>query len=86
MKLVTVKRFVTEFAIISNMKNLFSIRIKELREAAGLNQLELSKLFNVTKQTVSAWEKGLQQTNFDMLINIAKHFNVTVDFLLGLED
>ncbi|VFE45451.1 helix-turn-helix domain-containing protein [Clostridioides difficile] len=31
-------------------------RIKEERLKLGLNQVELSKKFNMTKQTVSNWE------------------------------
>lgn len=68
------------------MKHLFSLRVKELREAKGLTQVELADEFNVTKQTISAWEKNLQETDFSMLIDIARFFNVSIDYLLGLED
>jgi len=68
------------------MQNLFSTRIKELRESEGISQIALSKILNNSRQTISAWEKGLQETDFDTLISIAKHFCVTTDYLLGLED
>lgn len=68
------------------MKNTFGSRIKELRESKGLSQIEFAKNFNVTKQTISAWEKNLQETDFNMLIEIALYFNVTTDYLLGIED
>ena len=68
------------------MKHLFSVRIKELREREKLTQIEFAAILNVTKQTVSAWEKNIQATDFDMLVTIARHFNVSADYLLGLED
>lgn len=68
------------------MKHLFGVKIKELRETKGLSQVDLSSALKVTKQTISAWEKGLQETDFSMLIVIAKYFGVTTDYLLGLED
>lgn len=68
------------------MKHLFGIRIKELRESKGLSQVELADIFCVTKQTISAWEKNIQETDFTLLIAIAKFFEVTTDYLLGEEN
>ena len=56
--------------------------IKELRLAHGMNQVELSEKFSVTKQTVSNWENNNIQPSVDMLIKIADFFNVTTDYLL----
>lgn len=67
------------------MNDLFGLKVKELREARGLTQFELANELKVTKQTISAWEKNLQETDFTMLIRIAKFFNVTTDYLLGLD-
>ncbi len=62
----------------------FDELIKELRKEKGLTQAELAVIFNVTKQTVSAWENGLQETDFETLEKLAKYFEVSVDYLLGL--
>ena len=56
--------------------------IKELRLAHGMNQVELSEKFSVTKQTISNWENNNIQPSVDMLIKIADFFNVTTDYLL----
>lgn len=61
-------------------------RIAELRSAFGWSQVELSKRLSVAKQTVSNWENENIQPSIDMLIRIAKIFNVSTDYLLGLED
>ena len=61
-------------------------RIKELRLANGLTQVELAKDLNVTKQCVSNWENNNIQPSVDMLIKLAKYFSVSCDYLLGIEN
>ncbi|RXM79614.1 transcriptional regulator [Clostridium tetani] len=64
------------------MKSIGEI-IKELREEEGLNQLELSKILNVHKGSISNWENNKRTPDADMLIKIADFFNCSVDYLLG---
>ena len=40
---------------------------------------------SLTKSVISAYETGLRLPSYDVLIQIAKIFNVTTDYLLGLE-
>ena len=65
---------------------MLNIRIRELRMAHGLNQVELAKKLSVRKQTVSNWENSNIQPSLDMLERIADCFSVTTDYLLGSED
>lgn len=65
---------------------MFGKRIKELRIALGLNQVEFGNKINVTKQSVSNWENGNIQPSIDMLIKIATTYSVSSDYLLGLDD
>ena len=60
-------------------------RICELRTALGWNQVDLAKKLGVAKQTVSNWENENIQPSIEMLIRLAKIFNVTTDYLLGLD-
>lgn len=60
-------------------------RIKELRLLNKLNQVQLSELIGVTKQTVSNWENNNIQPSIDMLIKLSEVFNVSTDYLLGKE-
>ena len=46
----------------------------------------MSEEFGVTNQTISLWETGQREPDFDTLVKIAKYFNVTTDYLLGIED
>lgn len=58
--------------------------IKKLRLARGINQVELASALNVSKQCVSNWENDYILPSVEMLMKLAKFFNVTTDFLLGL--
>ena len=60
-------------------------RIQELRKAMNMSQVDLAKVLNVTKQSVSNWENSNIQPSIDMLIRLAEYFNVSTDYLLGLE-
>ena len=58
-------------------------RIRELRNAAGISQVELAEKLGVSKQSVSNWENDNIQPSIEMLVKIARTFNVSTDFLLG---
>ena len=57
--------------------------IRELRLAAGLNQVEFAGKMNVTKQCISNWENDNVQPSIEMLVRMADFFKVSTDRLLG---
>lgn len=61
-------------------------RICELRTALGWSQVELAKRLGVAKQTVSNWENENIQPSIEMLVRLSRLFNVSTDYLLGLEN
>ena len=63
-----------------------SNKIKTLREKKGLTQLELSKDLNVVRQTVAQWENQERDLKTGAIISLAKYFNVSSDYLLGLTE
>ena len=65
---------------------MLGTRIKELRKEFGMSQVELALRMEVTKQTISNWENENIQPSVDMLVGLANVFNVTTDYLLGLDD
>ena len=65
---------------------MLGIRIKDLRKEFGLSQVELAMRMEVTKQTISNWENENIQPSIDMLVGLSNVFNVTTDYLLGLDD
>ena len=62
------------------------LRIKELREQKRLNQEGLALKINVSQSTISAYEVGERTPDFNTLINLAKFFNVSLDYFAGLSD
>lgn len=66
--------------------NEFGKNLRELRTEKNLSQPDLGNIFSVSRQTISSWESGQREPSIDTLVNIAKFFNVTTDYLLGAED
>ncbi len=61
-------------------------RIKQLREAKHLSQQRLSLDLNVSQATVSKYELGQTDPDIQMIINLAKYFRVSADYLLEISD
>ena len=60
-------------------------RIREVRQARGMSQVELAGLLGVTKQSVSNWENDNIQPSIEMLVKLAQTLAVSADYLLGLD-
>jgi transcriptional regulator with XRE-family HTH domain len=68
------------------MKESFGARLKTLRQDAKLGQVELAVLLGVSKGIISLWENNLREPTLSNIVQIAKFFNVTIDYLAGLEN
>jgi len=62
------------------------IKIKELREEKELSHRELAKILGVAYPRISEWENQKVRPSYESLIKMAQLFNVTTDYLLGLEN
>ncbi len=60
-------------------------RISELRTARGWTQAELARRLNMTRNGVNSWEQGLSMPSPALLVELAKTFSVSTDYLLGIE-
>lgn len=60
-------------------------RIKELRTARGWTQAELARRLNMTRNGVNSWEQGLSMPSPAFLVDLARVFSVSTDYLLGLQ-
>ena len=65
--------------------NIFCERLKELRKSKGLSQKQLADYFQTTNSTICDWERGRSQPDLESLYELAKFFEVTSDYLIGLE-
>ncbi len=58
-------------------------KLKELRKQNNITMKELGKKLNLAESTISLYEMGKREPDFQTLIKIADLFNVTIDYLLG---
>lgn len=61
-------------------------RIKELREDRDLSQTEIANVIKTTQQQYSKIENGRSDISGEKLILLAKFYNVTTDYILGIID
>ena len=57
--------------------------LKKLRGEKRLSQAELAEILKISQQTIASWEVGRTEPDNEMLVKIAKYFDVSVDYLLG---
>lgn len=61
-------------------------RLKELRISRKISQTKLAMDLNLTQNSISRYETGEREADYDTLVAIADYFNVSVDYLLGRTD
>lgn len=61
-------------------------RIRLLRMEKGISQIQLADALGVTKQSISNWENDNIQPSIEMLVKLSKFFDVSTDYLLGLDE
>jgi len=61
-------------------------RIKELREEKRITQTELAKKIEVSRAIIGFWENDKAEPTAPNIAALANFFNVTADYLLGLEN
>ena len=63
----------------------FGQTIKSLRREANMTQENLAELLSISPQAVSRWETDIAMPDISLLPPLANLFNVTTDFLLGMD-
>ncbi|MEH7239922.1 XRE family transcriptional regulator [Bacillus thuringiensis] len=65
---------------------MFGQRLKALRLEKGMTQQQLADFLDIEKSNISRFESGKQSPSSDNRIKMAKLFNVSVDYMLGLSE
>ena len=68
------------------MRENFPQRLKNLRWEKNIGQIELSRAIGVSKGIISLWENELREPKLNNLIALAQYFQVSIDYLVGLEN
>ena len=61
-------------------------RIRELREDADMNQTSVAKYLNMSQTGYSKYETGENDIPTRVLIQLARLYHVSVDYMLGISD
>lgn len=64
----------------------FSERLKKLREEKGISQTELGEALGISRSSISFYEKSERVPDIELLSDMARYFEVPVDYLLGLSN
>ncbi len=64
----------------------FSEILRELRKEKGLTQKNLAEALNMTERSIRHYEAKTHRPDVDILIRIARYFDVSLDYLAGLKD
>ncbi len=67
-----------------DIKKSLGIKVRSLRENAGMTQEELASVCDVSWRTISNLERGLVVPDLLMVYKIAKRFHVSIDEMMGL--
>ena len=65
---------------------MFTKRLKELRCERGLTQKQVAEALKLNSVTYLHYEKAQREPPLSLLADMAKFYNVTTDYLLGLSD
>ena len=65
---------------------MYGQRLIEIRQEKGLTQTKLAQMLSTTQSTVGKYEREEIQPTVDVIIKICKMFEISSDYLLGLED
>lgn len=60
-------------------------RIRDLREDNDLKQIDIANYLGIAQTVYSRYERGFQTIPVEHLIKLAEYYNVSTDYLLGIE-
>ena len=61
------------------------MRLKELRKARNLKQIEVADFLSCSQGVYSRYENSDREPPFDIIVKLADFYGVTVDYLMGVE-
>ena len=66
--------------------NTVEFRLKALRKEKNVSQLKLALDLNMNQNSISRYETGEREADYETLIQFADYFDVSLDYLLGRTD
>lgn len=72
--------------ILDYNPSVFAENLKYLRKEKNIGQNELARLLNLSNASISYWENCKQEPTISALYKLAQFFEVSIDFLVGLDN
>lgn len=79
-------KHIATIVVYNNGMEKFVERLKELRIECGLSQTALAQEVGLSRSAIGYYESGLRVPSAEVIIKLARFFNVTTDYLLGETD
>ncbi len=61
-------------------------RLRDMREDHDLTQKQVAEILETTQQVYSEYEKGIREIPLRRIILLAKYYDCSIDYLVGLSD
>ena len=68
------------------MRDILAKRLRKCRDAAGLTQIKVAIYCDITEKAYQNYELGVHEPKVSILARIARLYNVSIDYLVGLTD
>lgn len=65
---------------------MYGERLRELRCEKGLTQKQLAEKLNISQKSLSKYERESLGLSTELIVRICRYFQVSADYLLGLDD
>lgn len=65
---------------------MFGEKLKELRKEKSISQKEIAQILGCSQSMITRWESLECEPTEKYIVECAKYFNVSADYLLGLSD
>ena len=62
----------------------FYQRLRDLREDNDLSQQQIADILEITRQQYQLYESGKREIPLHLVIILAKHYNVSIDYIAGV--
>ena len=61
-------------------------RLRELRVSAGMNQTDLADILDMQQNQYGRYERGERELPMHLFVVLARHYGVSLDYMVGLSD
>lgn len=68
------------------MEDFYVKRIRDLREDHDKTQTEIARVLGTSQTMYARYERGANELPIRHLVALCKYYNVSADYILGLED